>query len=329
MNAAPLVSLVVPMHNRQQLIERCLDSLLAQEYRPLEVLLVDNASTDATRLRAAQWMEAHHSQAVAKDCTFALLDEARQGADYARHTGLLRARGEYVAFFDDDDEFSPHFIGQMLAALRAKPEARWVHCRTLMVMPDGREQVRAGWPQPTLADHLLGALISTQSFVAEREWLSNLRAWTPHLPLWDDYYLGALLLLHAPSPAWCKGVFHRIVQHAQSLTGAQLSPKWEQAAATLEVLQALLHQATQHTLLSHKALRSAQRALFLRAHLTAGLLRREGSANAAQALLARWTAAAPTTYQPSALLRLMGCILESYTAWGGRGAWRMALLLCR
>lgn len=330
MKPNPLVSLVVPMHNRATLIERCLDSILAQDYTPIEVLLVDNASTDATRQVAARWIAHHETEARRKGCRFLLLDEAEAGATHARYRGLLASQGEWVAFFDDDDEFSPHFFSKMLAALRQAPTARWALARTLMVFADGSEQLRHGWPLPTLADHLLASLVSTQSFVAQRSLLLEIDAWRPHLRLWNDYYLGALLLLHAPQPAWCEGVFHRIYQHADSLTGTGFARKSHDLSRTLSTLRNTLEKAAQTPTLPLQKIRAAQCALYLRTQWVVGRLRYEGEKVEAKTFsksLFPSHKALNRGFFPL-WIRLVGAFLQRYTAWGGRGVWRMARWCC-
>lgn len=331
MTSPPLISLVVTMHNRADLIERCLESIVRQEYAPLEVLLVDNDSTDATREVAQDWILKNEAKATARQCYFRLLDEAQKGADYARRRGLQAAQGQWVAFFDDDDEFSPDFFPAMLSALEKQPTARWILARTCMVMPDGTTHVREGWPCPSLAEHLLASLISTQSFLARREWLISLQAWEPHLTLWNDYYLGALMLLHEPQPAWCPKVFHRIYQHAESLTGTRLSSKCLEVGASLRALQCLLEKAQQKRWASSSQLQAAQRALYLRTQWVLGRFRQEGNTaaiKAVQALLAPPPFVFPN-FIPPLWLQCVGKALAHYTAWGGRGAWRIALIFCR
>lgn len=332
MPSAPLISVIVPLHNREQVLERCLDSLLHQDYAPLEVLLVDNASTDGTLAKAQSWLAQHHAEMAERTACFRLLQEPRLGADYARRTGLEAARGQWVAFFDDDDEFSPNFLPQMLHSLSQKPTARWGLARTCMLMPDGTSRIRHGTSRPTLAHHLLASLVSTQSFVAQRQWLLDIGAWQPHLPLWNDYYLGALLLLHDPHPAWCEGVFHRIYQHSDSLTGVALWPKWESALAALLALDSLLQQAAQEGYIPPRQQQATRRALYFRLCLTAGRLRREGHGQAARMLHARWlqenTFASRQAPLSAIFWRGIGALLETYIAWGGRGGWRLALWCC-
>ena len=231
----PTVSVIIPVRNRSGLIVRCLQSVAAQTYERVRLIVVDNGSTDDTRSRVADWMSANAGRFV-ETC---LLDEPRSGANAARNCGLRAVTDGYVAFFDSDDEMSPDFLTQMLSALRAYGEARWALARTRMIFPDGTEQVRHGVPNPSAAHHLLSAQVSTQSFVVEVDLLRAVGGWDETLTCWQDYELGFRLLLAAPRPAWCSAVFHRIYRTPHSITGTTLS---ENADGIAHVLRKLADQ---------------------------------------------------------------------------------------
>ena len=232
---SPTVSVIIPVRNRSGVIDRCLQSVAAQTYERVRLIVVDNGSTDDTHSRVADWMAANGERFV-ETC---LLDEPRSGANAARNCGLRAVTDGYVAFFDSDDEMSPDFLTQMLDVLRADGEARWVLARTRMIFPDGTEHVRHGVPNPSAAHHLLSAQVSTQSFVAEVDLLRAVGGWDETLTCWQDYELGFRLLLAAPRPAWCSAVFHRIYRTPHSITGTTLS---ENADGIAHVLRKLADQ---------------------------------------------------------------------------------------
>ncbi|MDE6511022.1 MAG: glycosyltransferase family 2 protein, partial [Muribaculaceae bacterium] len=97
------MTVVVPVFNRALLIRRCLDSIYGQTYRPLSVIVVDNASTDSTFSEVEAWIEAH----VEEGFSIRLLSEERQGAAYARQKGLEHTLTDKVMFFDSDDVMRP------------------------------------------------------------------------------------------------------------------------------------------------------------------------------------------------------------------------------
>lgn len=99
LNCRPLVSVIVPAFNRRHTIGRALRSVAEQTYRPIEIIVVDDCSTDGT------------AEAVSEldlDLEVKLIRHpANQGGSAARNTGIAAARGDYVAFLDSDDRWLP------------------------------------------------------------------------------------------------------------------------------------------------------------------------------------------------------------------------------
>lgn len=310
-----LCSVVLTVHNRRETVERALRSVLAQSYRPLEVVVVDNGSTDGSRERCAAILDEVKGES---ERSFQLLVQPRKGACAARNMGLQAARGKWVAFFDDDDEMSPDFVETMMkAAETCQTPRQWVLTRTRMILPDGREKVRAGSPSATLVDHILGSFVSTQSILVRREWLISLGGWDENLPVWNDYALGVLLFCHDHTPLYIAGPFHRIYQHPDSLTATPIAQKAEGIILALQATSRIL---AKRALLSPSASRSACLALYRRLEITAGHLLRDGHSAWATHLLVSTSSLVPS----SRFQRLFGRLLRRYTALGGRAAWRWA-----
>ena len=94
----PRVSVIIPAYNRADLIEETLDSVFAQTYRDYEIIVVDDGSTDDTRAVLAPL-------AAAGKLRYTYQENA--GLPAARNTGIRMAAGQYVAFLDSDDLFTP------------------------------------------------------------------------------------------------------------------------------------------------------------------------------------------------------------------------------
>ena len=107
-----LVSVVIPNWNRKDLLQRCLRSVFTKAHRPLEVLVVDNASTDGSpELVRAEFPEVR-----------LVRNADNVGASRARNQALVLARGEYTWFLDNDSVCpDPAVLGRMLAVLDADP----------------------------------------------------------------------------------------------------------------------------------------------------------------------------------------------------------------
>jgi len=100
----PLFSVVVPAYNRGYCIERTLDSVWEQDYRPIEVIVIDDGSTDDTAAVVQQWA-AKHSDADDFVLHYHWQENARVSA--ARNNGQSRVTGKYVQFLDSDDLLAP------------------------------------------------------------------------------------------------------------------------------------------------------------------------------------------------------------------------------
>ena len=310
----PLVTIIVPVYNRADTLPRLFDSLKAQTYRPLEVILVDNFSTDNSYDVCLELAE----QSGAEDFIVRVAQEKQQGAAAARNCGLDLAQGDWVSFFDSDDEMSPDFISSMLAVWDTYPDADFVATRSRMVFEDGTERIRGGLEGLSLHSHILSAALSTQSFVAQTEFMRYINGWNAEVLYWNDYELGIRMLQHCQSFVTLKRAFHRIYQHADSITGSSLSasfPKMQEALPLIEnqVLRPMSGVST----------RKSERALFFRYCILSGKLAAEKNAPAAKWLKERaWRV--NTICNFGTLTLLLGFLLRIYTKQGGRAAWRIA-----
>jgi len=112
--AFPLISVIVPAYNAAATLQQALDSVWAQHYPRLELLLVDDGSTDATLALVQQARAAGHP--------VRLWQQARQGPASARNLALQHAQGELIAFLDADDVWLPGKLQAQVAYLQAHPE---------------------------------------------------------------------------------------------------------------------------------------------------------------------------------------------------------------
>jgi glycosyltransferase involved in cell wall biosynthesis len=108
--AAPLATMVIPVFNGERTLARAIESALAQHYEPLEVLVVDDGSTDASGEIASSFDRVRYVQ------------QQNHGPSAARNHGLREPRGEYVAFLDADDEALPERMSLQVGYLLEHPE---------------------------------------------------------------------------------------------------------------------------------------------------------------------------------------------------------------
>lgn len=105
----PLISVIVPVYNVGGFLDRCVESIIAQTYSRIEILLVDDGSTDGSSVKCDSWAD--------KDDRISVIHKVNGGLSDARNAGLDVCLGEYIAFVDSDDYVDPRFIEGMFDAL--------------------------------------------------------------------------------------------------------------------------------------------------------------------------------------------------------------------
>lgn len=104
-----LISIIVPVFNARVYIERCVNSLLAQEYQNIEIVLVDDGSTDGSGEIC--------DELASKYSNIRVIHQANAGASLARKKGIEQAKGEYLMFADSDDYVSANYVSALYSAL--------------------------------------------------------------------------------------------------------------------------------------------------------------------------------------------------------------------
>ena len=105
MSEAPLVSVVVPVYNAEPYLRECLDSLLGQTLKEIEIIAVDDGSTDGSGQLLAEY--------AARDKRLKVISLKRSGAAAARNRGIEAARGKWLWFADADDIAAPGLAEKM------------------------------------------------------------------------------------------------------------------------------------------------------------------------------------------------------------------------
>jgi len=118
-NMKPLVSIIIPSYNASAYVIEAIDSALAQTYKDVEVIVVDDGSTDNTKQLLAPYV---------RNSKIRYIYQANKGLSGARNTGIKAARGEYIALLDADDLFLPGKIEKQVAHLEACPSCDVSYC---------------------------------------------------------------------------------------------------------------------------------------------------------------------------------------------------------
>lgn len=128
-----LISVVIPAFNYAHLLPRCLDSVLGQLAGDMELIVVDDGSTDATALLLAQYRQRYpHLQ---------VLGQSNAGAAAARNAGICHARGRFILPLDADDELLPGALQALRDLLLSRPEIELVLAGRISRHVGGRERL--------------------------------------------------------------------------------------------------------------------------------------------------------------------------------------------
>jgi glycosyltransferase involved in cell wall biosynthesis len=189
------VTVVVPTHNRRHLVPATINSILRQQGVSLELVVVDDGSSDGT----GPWLDC----LAADDPRIKVVHHDRPRLlPSARNAGIARASARWVAFCDDDDLWAPDKLAAQLHALKAS-SARWACTGVILVDENleivGHHHVKGG---PVLSDLLEANVIPTgSSVVAERSLLDELGGFDKALPGSEDWEMWIRMAQHSPVAA--------------------------------------------------------------------------------------------------------------------------------
>lgn len=296
------ITVVVPVYNREHLVTRTLDSIAAQDIRPLSLIVVDNNSTDHSLETVRQWAD---SRAGDSNLDIRILSEPRPGAARARQTGLEHAETEWVQFFDSDDVMAPGILSD---ALRHSADADLVCWMREQISLSGRHSYNPYRPDDILRCHLYNGMLFTEAYMVRTDFIKSVGGWNSDIRVWDDWELGLRLLLASPRYVALDRSGTTVYSQAESITGTSFSAKEGQWERIIDLME------------SYVAERPDIRAMldYRRVNLAA-LYIREGNRPAGRRLFKQ----AIDKASCPALAKLWLRVLYAYTAAGGRGAYRL------
>ena len=179
----PLITVIIPTRNRAHLLARSMGSVLNQTYRHIELIIVDDASTDGTQELLGN---------IEDDRLRVLRLETNNGAPAARNHGMAHAQGELVAFQDSDDIWHPTKLERQVTAMASASDRVGLCVCSMEVHRRGGSH-RVQWDDVELDSagarrHIVtGAGLSTQCWLARRDALEEAGGFDETLPRMQDY----------------------------------------------------------------------------------------------------------------------------------------------
>ena len=131
-----MISVIVPVYKVQDYLDECIESVVNQTYRDLEIILVDDGSPDRCPQMCDEWAK--------KDGRIRVIHKKNGGLSDARNVGLDKAKGEYIAFVDSDDWVELDCFEKLYEVLHQHPDCAISSC-SLWIYTDGRKEPHGQW----------------------------------------------------------------------------------------------------------------------------------------------------------------------------------------
>lgn len=163
-----LISVIIPAYNAEKSLSRTLDSVLKQDYGNLEIIVINDGSTDLTEDLVNQY------QAV--DCRVVLINQANGGVSSARNKGIHNARGMYITFLDADDTFEVNFVSSLYSAIH-KDNSDIAYCGFSYLTETGKTNKNISFTKnDVLIKYFLNQLpIHTSSWLIRKSYLDQFK----------------------------------------------------------------------------------------------------------------------------------------------------------
>ena len=187
----PIVSIVIPTKNRSELLRRAVGSALNQEYKNIEVVVVNDGSTDDTREMLDELERSYEN-------LFCIHLESSKGACYARNQGIIASTGEFVSNLDDDDEIAVDRVSQFLRYY----DDQWSFlCSEYINLNDGEDYPSVSINPIIKFDSIKRRNLIGNSIFVRKDRLVECGLYDEALVSWQDYDLW-FRLIKAYGPAF-------------------------------------------------------------------------------------------------------------------------------
>ena len=285
------IGIVIPVYNRERELRRTFDSVVAQTYRPIHVVLVDNGSTDG-------------SLALCRA---------------ARNRGLTCVTEEFVAFLDSDDEYIPEAVSLYMQAFESNSSADIAGCTIRLIPEQGKPYSAKAVFSNRVEPHLFHSTLGTVRYAVRTAVVRAVGGWPEDYMRWEDWGLGIKLLLFTDRIVWVQTPpLVNVYLHADSITGYRYVPN------VPDILRAIVqaHEDVERSDSAQKA--RLHKLLLYKQMVVAGLCRKEKSPLGTEIYRSTMETAGKDR-----TMRWFLPIVYRYVSWGGRGSAILANRLLR
>ena len=191
MSSIPLVSVVIPTHNRAGFLAEAIESVIGQRFRDWELIVVDDGSDDDTEAAVRRF----------SDPRMRLHRQRQSGVSSARNAGVRLSRGPWLAFLDSDDFWMPDKLLRQLEELESRPGHRICHTEEIWIRrgkrvnPKKIHRKRGGWIYERC---LRRCVVSPSSVLLHRSIFAECGVFDESFPVCEDYELWLRLACRLP-----------------------------------------------------------------------------------------------------------------------------------
>ena len=153
----PLVSIIIPVYNSGKFLQETLDSISSQLYAEIEVILVDNGSTDTTTLELLASLQKKYK----------VIDSGKTGVSNARNMGIIEAKGDFILPLDSDDLIKEEFVSECIKAYKQNPELTLVRSNIEVF---GKKNGKILFPEYNFSTLLARNLMVVSSMFKKADW---------------------------------------------------------------------------------------------------------------------------------------------------------------
>ena len=229
MNASFAISVVIPAFNAGPYLRRSIGSVLAQTFKPAEILVIDDGSTDDTAA-----IGEHYGDSIK------YVYQNNAGAPAARNAGIHFARGEWIALLDADDEWRPHHLSNAVSVLQKHPELKWygasvnhyLHQTGRLVKKYVKKKHGILLGNAYFDDYMVAfppyAHFSCPTMVIHRSVFESVGVFDSRKKTGEDLDMWFRIGLHYPQVGYCHEVAANVYKRCDSLSRTK---KWDYQAA--------------------------------------------------------------------------------------------------
>lgn len=236
MKKDPLVSIIIPAYNAEKYIKTTINSALKQTYQNIEIIVIDDGSTDKTK---------NIIQSI-QDPRIIYIHQENQGQSAARNAGIKIAKGEYVALLDSDDLFLPQKIEKQVNFLEIHPDCGVCYCKIYNFFDDRPDKLFYN-PVPNYSGFIFDKLlkhsvVNPLTAVLRKEHLERYGGFKDDWRRCDEQYLWLKLAFNKVKFCYLDEVlaYYRVSKNSLSNQSVYLKENYEKFLELLDMVESWL-----------------------------------------------------------------------------------------